>query len=244
MASRAFERWRPAHRFVFLRSLVPAPAPRRRSHAIPQFLGFAVLVACGVKAWIFDGGYIDVMATPHLRAASDYGELATTLQIPFQLYELVCAVCVKRLRGKSFELVLHHALALTLALLSARKGIYYFYGAYFMGVSEISSLPLAFVDAFKMFKQLKADYPKTNETVRPIFAVCFLILRTLYWPVVSYHFWRASLAHEGDALEVNTFLVVNVILSSLQAYWTKLIIEGLVKLLKGDPTADDVGKGN
>ena len=104
--------------------------------------------------------------------------------------------------------------------------------------------PLAFVDAFKMFKQLKADYPKTNETVRPIFAVCFLILRTLYWPVVSYHFWRASLAHEGDALEVNTFLVVNVILSSLQAYWTKLIIEGLVKLLKGDPTADDVGKDN
>ena len=49
---------------------------------------------------------------------------------------------------------------------------------------------------------------------------------------------------EGDALEVNTFLVVNVILSSLQAYWTKLIIEGLVKLLKGDPTADDVGKDN
>ena len=68
------------------------------------------VVACGVKAWIFDGGYIDVMATPHLRAASDYGELATTLQIPFQLYELVCAVCVKRLRGKSFELVLHLSL--------------------------------------------------------------------------------------------------------------------------------------
>ena len=75
-------------------------------------------------------------------------------------------------------------------------------------------------------------------------AVCFLALRTVYWPVVSYHFWAASLAHAGDALEVNTFLVVNILMTSLQAYWTKLILEGLYKLVTGDPTADDVGKDN
>ena len=71
------------------------------------------------------------------------------------------------------------------------------------GVSEVSSLPLAFVDAFKMFKHLKRDYPTANAVARPTFAVCFLALRTVYWPVVSYHFWAASLAHAGDALEVN-----------------------------------------
>ena len=34
------------------------------------------------------------------------------------------------------------------------------------------------------------------------------------------------------------------LLTSLQAYWTKLILEGLYKLVTGDPTADDVGKDN
>ena len=58
-------------------------------------------------------------------------------------------------------------LALLLAVLSARKGLYFYYGAYFMGVSEVSSLPLAFVDAFKMFKHLKRDYPTANAVARP-----------------------------------------------------------------------------
>jgi len=105
------------------------------AHAVPQFLGFAVLAACGLRAWFVDGGYLELASTPGVTHASAFGELASTLQIPFQLYELACALGVKRLRGKSFELVAHHALALLLAVLSARKGLYFYYGAYFMGVS-------------------------------------------------------------------------------------------------------------
>ena len=86
---------------------------------------------------------------------------------PSQIYELLCAAGVKRLRGKSGEMVAHHSLALLLACLAYNKSLYYYYGTYFFGLSEVSSIPLAFLDAFKMFPDLKASYPKCNAFVRP-----------------------------------------------------------------------------
>ena len=57
------------------------------AHAVPQFLGFAVLAACGLRAWFVDGGYLELASTPGVTHASAFGELASTLQIPFQLYD-------------------------------------------------------------------------------------------------------------------------------------------------------------
>ena len=148
----------------------------------------------GVMAWT-DGmhGRLGI-ASDVYAAAPAFGVAACTFQIPFQLYELACAALVKRLRGKSFEMVIHHALSLTLASMAVNKGMYFFYGTYFFGLSEFSSIPLAFVDLFKMFPDLKKKYAAANEAVRPFFAVIFLVVRSFYWPLVSYHFWVASLA--------------------------------------------------
>merc|ERR1711907_888004 len=66
-------------------------------------------------------------------------------------------------------MVAHHALALLLACLAVNKDIYYFYGTYFFGVSELSSLPLVFLDLFKMFPDVKKRYPVSNELIRPFF---------------------------------------------------------------------------
>ena len=63
---------------------------------------------------------------------------------------------------------------------------------FFFGVSELSHLPLVFLDLFKMFPDVKKRYPLSNELIRPFFCVCFLVLRTFYWPYVSFHFWSAS----------------------------------------------------
>eukprot|EP00629_Pelagomonadales_sp_RCC1024_P006677 CAMPEP_0119259132 /NCGR_PEP_ID=MMETSP1329-20130426/69_1 /TAXON_ID=114041 /ORGANISM="Genus nov. species nov., Strain RCC1024" /LENGTH=236 /DNA_ID=CAMNT_0007258495 /DNA_START=168 /DNA_END=878 /DNA_ORIENTATION=+ len=205
------------------------------SHAIPQFLGFCALAVLGATSWLEPGGlYTQLASTPAVLAPGPVGALVCALQIPFQIYELLCAFGVKRLRGKAGEMIAHHALSLLLASLAYNKGIYYYYGAYFFGISELSSVPLAFLDAFKMFPDLRKAYPKTNAFVRPFFCVVFLGLRTLYWPVVSYHFWKASLAHwPNDQVELLVFMTVNVVLTSLQAYWSYLIVRGLIKLVQG-----------
>ena len=212
------------------------------AHVVPQAVAFLILAVLGVDAW--RSMYEDVGTTPGVYAeAHANGIRCCILQIPFQLYELACAARVKRLRGKTFEMVAHHALALLLACLAVNKDIYYFYGTYFFGVSELSSLPLVFLDLFKMFPEVKKRYPLSNELIRPFFCVCFLVLRTFYWPYVSYHFWSASLTHyPNDALEVMTFCTVNLLLSALQAFWTYLIIIGLYKLAIGDPGTHDVDK--
>ena len=62
----------------------------------------------------------------------------------------------------------------------------------------------------------------------------------MYWPVVSYHFWKASLAHwPNDPVEMGTFMAVNVLLTSLQGFWTFLIIKGLIKLVQGKDDGKD-----
>ena len=117
------------------------------AHVVPQAVAFLILAVLGVDAW--RSMYEDVGTTPGVYAeAHANGIRCCILQIPFQLYELACAARVKRLRGKTFEMVAHHALALLLACLAVNKDIYYFYGTYFFGVSELSSLPLVFLDLF------------------------------------------------------------------------------------------------
>ena len=212
------------------------------AHVVPQALAFLVLALLGCDAW--RSMYMEVGTTPGVYAtAHANGIRCCVLQIPLQLYELMCALRVKRLRGKAGEMVVHHALSLLLASLAVRKSISFFYGTYFFGVSELSSLPLVFMDLFKMFPDVKKRYPLSNELIRPFFCVCFLVLRTFYWPYVSYHFWSASVTHwPADQVEVLVFCAVNLLLSALQAFWTYLIVIGLYKLAIRDPTTHDVDK--
>ena len=128
------------------------------AHVVPQAVAFLILAVLGVDAW--QTMYQSVGETPGVYAeAHANGIRCCVLQIPFQLYELACAARVKRLRGKTYEMVAHHFLALLLACLAVNKNIYYFYGTYFFGVSELSSLPLVFLDLFKMFPEVRSRRP-------------------------------------------------------------------------------------
>ena len=51
-----------------------------------------------------------------------------------------------------------------------------------MGMSEISSVPLAVMDFFKQFKSVKARYESVYEIIQVIFCLLFLPIRGVYWP--------------------------------------------------------------
>merc|ERR1712151_615081 len=68
-------------------------------------------------------------------------------------------------------------------------GFVMYYGAFFFGVSEVSSIPLLAMDVFKKNKQLGKQFDYIFQPCRVTFAALFIAIRLLYWPYVSYDFW-------------------------------------------------------
>ena len=147
----------------------------------------------------------------------------------------------QRLRAPNNELLLHHLVIGMISYLVYSRQAFQFYAPIFMGVTELSSLPLAFLDLFKQFPTLRAAFPVANENVRIVFAVLFLFCRGFYWPFVSISFWRSALdaLAAGDptvsAGVVYVFLVCNIMMTGLQWYWTSIILKALYFKLTGDP---------
>lgn len=119
---------------------------------------------------------------------------------------------------------------------------------FFFGVAELTNVPLTLIDIFKYLPDLKKNYPAVNEGIRSIFAILFIILRLILWPVYCYPFWVHSLqlllidqsptnaitVFFNDVLKVTPlasdtvchskfvvgfFLFANVLLTTLQYYW-------------------------
>jgi hypothetical protein len=137
------------------------------AHTVPQLLGFVALAYVGTLAWFGEGQYKAIglpwgsgaaggPSYPSIHASSEFGTLCAALQLPFQAYEILCALGVKELRGKSYEMLLHHVFAFLLSWLCVSTGTYSCYGGYFLGVTEYSSVPLVFVDALKRSKATAA----------------------------------------------------------------------------------------
>jgi len=213
------------------------------AHFLPQLIAFCVTAALGAQAWFGAGMHSDLSLAWGVFTYSRAGDLIATLQVGLQVYEVACACVERKLRGGSGEMLVHHALACLLAWLGCRYKVFLTYSVYYLGISELSSVPLAGVDFFKHRKPLAKKYPQATNACRQVFAACFIVLRTLYWPYVSYFFWTVSLAalREGTPAPniVRTFLAFNFVLTALQLFWTGLIVQGVVKLLSAKPPKKD-----
>ena len=64
---------------------------------------------------------------------------------------------------------------------------------FFFGVAELTNIPLTIIDVFKYLPALKQNYPNLNEFFRSSFAILFIILRLILWPIYCYEFWIHSL---------------------------------------------------
>ena len=111
--------------------------------------------------------------------------------LAIQSYDTPISMFIPELRQITF--VLHHAVVLSLSILSLRYRAFYYYAVYFLGVIELSSPFLAVVDAARDYPKIAEKYPITNEICRVMFAIVFYIVRIFGWFPVSYCFWRDAL---------------------------------------------------
>ena len=218
-------------------------APHLEALFLPQLICFIAAVYWGAVVWMFRGEMPTDLASVTIGDYIPQGERIGCIMLAFQLYEL--SACIPsgaaRLRGAVNELIGHHLIVILLSYLVYHHGAFQYFAPVFMGVPEISSLPLTLVDLFKQFPELRKSCAGTNELARTLFAVTFLIFRAVYWPYCSYVFFGVSLRSlSSGALGgvapwvVYIFLISNVLMTCLQWYWASLIITALAQMVSGD----------
>lgn len=98
-------------------------------------------------------------------------------------------------------------------------------------MASISTIILTVVEVFRYGPPfLSKNFAMVNSTFRIMFAVAFLLVRVISWPVVSIFFWMDTLGIilEGGDGQQRTwvailFLVSNIGLTTLQFIWAHKI---------------------
>jgi hypothetical protein len=177
--------------------------PISAAHQVVVLVPFTFLAIFGSMLWFFDEDFASAFKDDKI--FGDYGPAVSLVivMLAFQIWD-VCATAYmaisKEVKDQT-QHIIHHAstvFLVTIALLSSDKGFCIYYGAFFFGVSEVSSIPLAIMDLFKYSDQLRDTFPAISEGNRVFFAVLFLAIRCVYWPIVSLDFWIACLASDAE----------------------------------------------
>ena len=185
----------------------------------------------GTAAWL-DGraAALNVDGTSRLYSASASFAPLLRLTASYEVYNTIASLCLQEYRTAIF--IGHHATTLLLAVLGDKPPLLHYYGFFFFGVVQLSSVPLALAE---VAQALGAD--TLLAVCRGIFACAFLVVRTVIWPLVSLQFWRDTLETMRDGGRslgpLGIFLAANIFLTGLQFLWTGQIVRALRDVVKG-----------
>jgi hypothetical protein len=198
-----------------------------------------VVIGCGAVA---DGSYSELSITSVTRIHgfhhSGFQELAQWT-CAYEVWNALTACIIPHYRTKEF--LGHHIVTALLAKLSQQYGPA-FYGIFFFGLASISTLPLALVDIFRYGpKELAEQWPTINTICRVSFAILFLLIRGVIWPIMSFIFWWDAIQNMIHGEDDNSppswwlgiLLISNTFLGTLQMIWGVKIWKGLSKVLFG-----------
>ena len=139
------------------------------------------------------------------------------------------------------EMLAHHFLAALLCYWAITMPYMHYYGVYFMGVAEVSSVPLVIVDICKYYPELTKRFPWLDLASKLSFGVLFLIVRDILWVWTAITVWKDGLG----ILKAGNFpeqypgyitagvLLANVFFTTLQLLWTKKLFDGVMELIDG-----------
>ena len=131
------------------------------------------------------------------------------------------------------SMIIHHILAFMFSLNILHPFGHYFVIFYF-GIIELTNIPLTVMDVFKYFKHWKEKYPLANQITRYVFAISFILLRLIIWPIRSVAWWEGCIRLLTSGEAHNNFKVVFCFLSALivtvlQFFWGTKIFSFLFK---------------
>lgn len=161
---------------------------------------------------------------------------------------------------RDLPMVFHHlgmcaTAAISMGAISGPKlqPVLGYYAPFFFGLIELSSIPLIVVDLFHPKHKAWHAYltsdtapswlTPTNEISRIVFAASFFVLRTIYFPYVTFtgvlpDVLEVAAMEPGERDDISlaplyTMAAFNVLFSCLQFYWGFLLMRQVYKLLRG-----------
>lgn len=242
---------------VFARVSYFKDKPKAAAHQVVVFVPFLFLAADGIWIWFLDPNFVATFKDD--KVYGEYGPGSTWylqytpsinlvhVMLAFQIWDLLVTLLMAQEVKGQMQHIIHHvssSILCILGLLNGPHGFLMYYAPFFFGVSEISSMPLAFMDLFKYSPELTKKFPKTSESVRVAFALLFLLVRCIYWPFVTMDFWIATINSSAPMWIRCVWWFFNIGLTALQYYWGSLIVKGIIKKLKGskhDVESDQAG---
>lgn len=190
--------------------------------------------------------------------SSDF--IQDNLAIPMMFFQgwnlLLCFWCADL---RDLTMIIHHLLVTILAYMGCAPYIH-LEAVFFFGVAELTNIPLTMIDIFKYLPWLRQTYPWLYDLTRTAFAILFIILRLITWPMQCWNFWMSSgvliCRHYGfeaesifasmlsykitvaphSILVVVFFVAANLMLTALQYFWGVTIFGFLLTKKKKEKT--------
>ena len=193
---------------------------------------FLVNSTCAYEGtrYFLDGtaGALDTTHISRLYAMSPKFRFLGTLTAGFEIYNTLAVILFSDYR--TFAFIGHHATTLLLALFGFNPSLLHYYGFFFFGIVQISSAPLALAEVFTLF-----NASSLHAASLGVFAISFLIVRSIAWPIVSIRFWRDTMVamqtSERSLGPLAMYLAANVFLTGLQVVWTGSVVRGIFDAL-------------
>ncbi|CAB9497013.1 TLC domain [Seminavis robusta] len=160
--------------------------------------------------------------------------LLGSIQIGFQIWSIVMGILFVR---ESKEMLVHHCAV----ILASSKSVFLtngfrYYAPMALGMTELSSVPLAIMNSFKNNAQWRMAHPQLYLASRLVFSLAFLTIRIGMFVPQHLEYLQYALAvtywaEEGVAykLYMSISWLGAVFLLFLQLYWGWLIVNGLSK---------------
>ena len=159
-------------------------------YTVACVLGNAYLAGAGCMGWLG-------MRPSDTTAERVYGEMPYVrdhLLNPLVAHlatDLVLYMTLREVRQPA--LILHHIITGALAYIALDMPYCHYYILFFVGVAEVSNLPLGLMELCKLVPELKTARPQLYAASRGLFKASFFALRLVYWPLVTMRFWYDSL---------------------------------------------------
>lgn len=143
----------------------------------------------------------------------------------------------------------HHVLAAAVSYFSLEYQYLHYYGIFYLGLSEVSSISLVLINLAKHFPPTAGSpfHMFVEFICGPLFVITFFYYRVVLWWKVNALLWSDALVviqngmaeklRPGKSFVLYAFLAFNIPLSILQLYWFWLIVDESAKVVTGLATA-------
>lgn len=158
-----------------------------------------------------------------------------SVQLGYQFWSLPMGIFFV---DESVPMLVHHIAVCVVTSLSGffTNGFRY-NNAFFYGLIEISSVPLAVMNSFKKNPNWIQDMPRAYTVVRLVFAASFLIARVIMWlPEIVDFLWLASMLMLTmddwiGKIATGATMTASSFLTGLQLFWATKIIRGVLDIV-------------